>query len=331
MKKIVLIISLIIISLVECNAREIIDMAGRKVIIDDSITRVATVGSIPAINSFIFALGKGESIVSGLNFAKKEAWKYQQIFQPTLTNNIEIQGVSREILMEPLIKLAPQVIFTMDKATVEMLEKNNLPVVLLTWKDVEDVKKAIVLMGEIYHTEEKAKQYIAYFEDTIAKIAKNTPTENQPKVLFASLETLSTPHLIGEWWIKKSGGNSMSDNGRTTEKYSFSHEQIIAWNPDILIVENKKDLQIAYEDMRFSTLKAVKNRQVYVAPIAAHKWSNRTSELPLMVIWAANIFHQNIKERFPINKEMKFFYKTFYGYEMSDDEVKDILGVSGAK
>ena len=330
MKKIAFIV-LLIVSFIECNAREITDMAGRKVAIDESITRVATVGSIPAINSFIFALGKGESIVSGLNFAKKEAWKYQQIFQPMLTNTIEIQGVSREILMEPLIKLAPQVIFTMDKATVELLEKNKLPVVLLTWKDVDDVKKAIALMGEIYHEEEKAKQYIAYFEETIDKISKNTPKEYQPKVLFASLETMSTPHLIGEWWIKKAGGKSVSDNDRTTEKYSFSHEQIIAWNPDILIVENKKDLQLAYEDMRFSTLKAVKSRQVYVAPMAAHKWSNRTSELPLMVVWAANIFHQEIKERFPIDKEMKFFYKTFYGYAMNDNEVKDILGVNGAK
>lgn len=331
MKKIQLLALIIGLFFTNINAKEIKDMANRTVNIDDKITRVATVGSIPVINSFIFVIGKGDTIVSGLNFAKKETWKYQQIFQPTLTNNMEIQGVSREILIEPMVQLNPQIIFTMDKASVELLEKNGFKVVFLSWKDAEDIKQVISLMGEIYNVSDKSEKYVKYFENTMDKITKNIEVSKQPKVLFADLSTLTTPHLIAEWWIEKAGGISVTNNGRTNEKYPFTQEDIIAWNPDILIVETPKDLKLAYDDNRFSTINAVKNKQVYVAPLVAHKWSNRTSELPLMVIWAANIFHKDIKKEFPIEEEMKSFYKSFYNYAMSDKETDEILGIKNAQ
>lgn len=331
MKKLQLIALIIGLFFTNINAKEIKDMANRTVNIDDKITRVATVGSIPVINSFIFAIAKGDTIVSGLNFAKKETWKYQQIFQPTLTNNMEIQGLSREILIEPMVQLNPQIIFTMDKASVELLEKNGFKVVFLSWKDAEDIKQVISLMGEIYNVSDKSERYVKYFENTMDKITKNIEVSKQPKVLFADLSTLTTPHLIAEWWIEKAGGISVTNNGRTNEKYPFTQEDIIAWNPDILIVETPKDLKLAYDDNRFSTINAVKNKQVYVAPLVAHKWSNRTSELPLMVIWAANIFHKDIKKEFPIEEEMKSFYKSFYNYAMSDKETDEILGIKNAQ
>ncbi|MFA7083051.1 MAG: ABC transporter substrate-binding protein [Arcobacteraceae bacterium] len=326
MKKLSWILVATVVLAIQINARTITDMANRTVTIDEKISKVATVGSIPVINSFIFAVGKGDTIVSGLNFAKKSTWKYQQIFQPSLINNVEIQGVAREILIEPMINLAPQIVFTMDFATVELLEKNNIPVVFLKWKNAEDIREVISLMGEIYNEKDVALNYIEYFKNSMDKIEKNLTVEVKPKVLFANLGTLDTPHLIAEWWIDKAGGISVTNNGRTNEKFTFSHEQVIAWNPDILIVETPKDLKIAYEDSRFSTINAVKNRQVFVAPVAAHKWSNRTSELPLMVLWAANIFHKNIQNAFPIEKEMKYFYDTFYKYKINESEIKEILG-----
>ena len=53
--------------------------------------------------------------------------------------------------------------------------------------------------------------------------------------------TLTQPRLIAEWWIPAAGGISVTNDGRTAESKTFSLEQLIAWDPDILIVTEPKE------------------------------------------------------------------------------------------
>lgn len=136
---------------------------------------------------------------------------------------------------------------------------------------------------------------------------------------------MTTPHLIVDWWIMRAGGISLSDSTRTIEKFTFSPEQIIVMNPDIIILSNPNDVEKLYKNRKFSTLKAIKNKKVYVSPHGMHLWAYRTAEQPLMVLWAAKTFYPEYFKNLDISDETKAFYEHFMEYKLSDHDLSAIL------
>jgi iron complex transport system substrate-binding protein len=97
------------------TTRTITDMAGREVTIPAEIKSLATVGPGPVLNSLIFAVGEGDKIVNGLpEFARTERWKYQHKFAPHIKDQPVVQSASFDPNVEELLKLKPDVVFTME-------------------------------------------------------------------------------------------------------------------------------------------------------------------------------------------------------------------------
>jgi iron complex transport system substrate-binding protein len=310
--------------------RFVTDMTGRQVAVPKQVKRIVTLGPVPVLNSFIFALGEGDKIVNGLpRFARSPHYKYQTLFAPALAHQPEIQGsIGGPFDIEALVKASPDVIFTMDRMTADVLEKHGFAVVVLSWREPDDVKRLMLLVGEVLDRQNAATEYTRYFDDTVARVrhvVSRIPQEQRPKVLYCNIGGLTQPHLIAEWWIETAGGISVTNNGRMVESFHFSHEQLLVWNPDVLIVSSPEDVKKVYEDRRFLTIKAVKSHRVFVAPIAAHLWANRTVEQPLTVLWAAKIFYPEQFRKLDLPKEMEYFYGRFFHYRMSDLEAQEIL------
>ena len=89
--------------------RTVTDMAQRAVILPVQIRKVATIGSVPVINSLMFAMGAGDMIVNGLPepFARQQRWKYQTVFAPTMANKPQLQGPDRAPDIEALLTVEP--------------------------------------------------------------------------------------------------------------------------------------------------------------------------------------------------------------------------------
>jgi iron complex transport system substrate-binding protein len=304
-------------------------MAGRKVTVPARIDRIATLGPVPVISGFLFAFGEGGKIVNGLpEFARSPRYRFQAVFAPSIANKPIMQGAGREPRIEEFLKAAPDVAFTMDQETAKILQRNGIPAVFLAWRQPEDVRQVMRLMGEVLDKPAIANDYIRYFDDTTRRVREaleKVPRAERPRVLYCNLKRLTQDQLIGEWWIETAGGISVTNNGRAVESYAFSMEQLFAWNPDILILANTDDLKQLHADSRFAGLKAMASRRVYVAPIGAHLWSNRTVEQPLTLLWAAQIFAPDRFKGLDIVKEMQSFYSRFFHYRMTEAEARAIL------
>ncbi len=310
--------------------RLVTDMVGRTVAVPKQVKRIVTLGPVPVLNSFIFALGEADKIVNGLpSFARSPHYKYQTLFAPALAHQPEIQGsIGGPFDIEALVKARPDVIFTMDRLTADKLEKRGFAVVVLSWREPDDVKQLMRLVGEVLDRQQAANEYVKYFDDTVTRVRQvvsRIPKEQRPKVLYCNIRGLTQPHLIAEWWIETAGGISVTNNGRKMENFTFSLEQMLAWNPDVMIVSSQEDVKEVYQDRRFLTIKAVKSHRVFVAPVAAHLWANRTVEQPLTVLWAAKIFYAEQFKNLNLLKEMEYFYGRFFHYRMSDLEAQEIL------
>ena len=310
--------------------RKITDMVGREVEIPEHIESVANVGSVGVLNGFVFLFGEGDKISNGLppKFTKTDRWKYHSIMYPSLTDKPIVEDGSGTVTMEEIVEISPDVVFTMDEKTATSLEDKGLKTVVLEWKKPEDMKKVVSLLGEIFEKEDIAKEYSIYFDESLKKIseiAEKIPEDKRVRVLNTSLESLSLPHVVADWWIEAAGGVSMSKDLGDLETKTYNLEQLHEWNPDILIVSSDKDEDIAYEDEAFNDIKAVQDKRVYTTPIFAHVWANRTIEQPLTVMWAAKVFYPEEFKDLNMTEELKNFSSKFFKYNLTDEECKDIL------
>ncbi|MEX5213988.1 MAG: ABC transporter substrate-binding protein [Nitrospiraceae bacterium] len=310
-------------------ARTFVDLAGRTVELPAGITRVATLGPVPVLNSFVFALGRGDAIVNGLPyFAQTRRHQYQRRIAPALSSLPVVQGPGHEPNMEALIALRPDVVLTMDRALADALTNKGLRVLCLSWRNRDDMERTIALLGEALERRDEARRYLEFLAETLGVVQSavgSLPSSDRPRVLFLSLRMMSVPHLIGEWWITEGGGVSVTSDGRLTESLPVSPEQVLAWNPDILIVSAPAEIEQVYQEPRFRHVKAVRQRRVHAIPAGAHPWGYRTAEQPLTVLWAATLFHPGRVGDVDLTGAMKRFYVEFFRYQLSQEEAEEML------
>jgi iron complex transport system substrate-binding protein len=303
-------------------------MAGRVVDVPDRVEHVVTLGAVPVFNGFLFALGEQSVIANGV--PAELSRKIHLAFSPALAGKPIVQGAEKGLAIETIIGLKPDLILTMDRATADSLAKLGLPIVFLQWSDPTDVKAVMRLLGEILHKQAEARNYATWFDDEIQKVVQKIESSraNRPRVLYVNFRRLTQPHKVAEWWIPRAGGFSVTDNGRLQESFTFSLEQILSWNPEIMIVADQTERQMALDEPRLQEVEAVKNRKVYVAPAGAHLWANRTVEQPLTVLWAASVFHPELFTANQLRGEMTEFYERFFHVHLSDEQISEILAGS---
>lgn len=304
------------------------DMEDRKVEVPRDVDKVVTVGSVPVINGFLFALGEGDVIVNGLpDFARGGRWKYQYVFAPAIEDQPKTQNADGAPLVEDILELEPDVVLTMSPEVVEPLEDVGLTVLVLQWRDATDVKEVVGLLGELLDQEEKAGEYGDYFDatiDQVDEIVGDIPDDERRSALYMSPEAMTRPHLIADWWIDQAGGRSVTE-GSTEEVLPLNIEQIIDWDPEVIFVSSPDEVEAIYDDERFEPVTAVAEREVYSVPIAAHTWGNRTSEQPLTVYWTASKLYPDLVTEDDVIAEVEDFYSTFFATELTADQAAEIV------
>ena len=309
----------------QAETRVVTDMAGRRVTLPAKVERVVTLGSLPVVNSFVYAMGEGAAIVNGLADFARPRWTFQTVFAPQLKQMPAMQLPTREPNVEAILLAKPDVVLTMHRESVDLLASRGVAVVFLAWQKPQDVKACMTVLGEVFARPERAAAYVRYFDETIARVAAAVAGAARPTVLYMQPDTLTQPRLIAEWWIPAAGGASVTDDGRTAESRRFTLEQVVLWDPDILIVTDPKDVAYVNRDAVLSKLKAVKAGRVHVVPVGAHTWSNRTSEQPLTVLWAAGTFHPERMRGIDLVVETGRFYREIFTHPLSEAQVAEIL------
>ncbi|MFC5760258.1 ABC transporter substrate-binding protein [Rhizobium sp. GCM10022189] len=310
-------------------ARDIVDMTGRTVTVPDKIERVVTLGSVPVINSFVFAAGKADTLVSGLpvRFNAKR-WSWQFVFAPQLRDGPDLQDANYAPDPEKILNARPDVALSFEKSTADILGANGVPTVLLRIQTPDDVKAGVRLVGNLLGNTDIGEQYAKYFDATLARIAAKIdaiPLDQRPTALYINPTNMTQPHLVAEWWLRAGGARSVTDNGRSEEVLTLSTETVIDANPDYIVLSDPGHIEALKRDATLSQLDAVKNGRILVAPMGAHTWGNRTVEQVLTVLWAASEFHPAQFPHAELVAEVKNFYATFFKTELNDAQVESIL------
>lgn len=312
------------------TTRTITDMAGRQVELPAQINTIATFGAVGVINAFVELMGCGDKICNNMppSFTKSDKWAMQYKFAPQIADAPVFENADRELLVEEVLQAKPDLCLTMTKSTAEELAAKGLCAVYLSWSQVEDVKKAVTLMGEILGKEDIATDYITYFDDTVTRAAQLTAglsTDQRKSVIYGDVSNLSQPHKIAEWWIKAAGGISVTEEAHTEEALTYTTEDLLRWNPDVMLVTSKQadDLKA---DSQLAGITAIQTDAIYYVPTVAHVWGNRTVEQPLTILWTLNKLYPDLYSTEELSKDIHAFYEHYFLYNMSDEEIAAIIG-----
>ncbi len=308
--------------------RTVVDMKGNTVELPDKIERYADAWF--AHNEVSIMLVGAEGVVATHCNPKAQPWMYHV----NENMNKAKSTFGDDFNFEELVDLKPDVIFDSKEAMREKANEVGIPLVNCAFKTFEEMQKSVELTGEVFGGKavEIAKSYNDELSQVLKDVTAKTDTvadDKRPKVLHGNSVytlTIDGTGTIIDAWIKAAGGKNAVDESTTgTANAQFTFEQVIAWNPDVIITGKPEEVEQIKNDPAWQVIEAVKNGKVYVNPKGVFGWDRYGVEEILQVQWAAALLHPELFPDLDIKTKVKDFYKKYLNYELTDEEVELIL------
>ncbi|RPI73581.1 MAG: hypothetical protein EHM45_20620, partial [Desulfobacteraceae bacterium] len=249
--------------------------------------------------------------------------------------------------MEQMLKIQPDVIFTFsDPAPLNKMKELGFAVVYPDEKSALTLEANCKGMLRVYAEAlggaavERAKKYNEYFDRKLAMVTAVTnsiPMDKRPKVYFAirkPLQTAGKNSYIPEL-VEKAGGLCVTRDLPLTYGKDIGIEQMLALNPEYIFLDHlgarylgsaqpAEILAGMLDDARLKSVAALQKNQVFFAPIGVFFWDTG-EQLPLELMWMAKTLHPDKFKNLDLRKELAEFYRTFFNYELTPDEIERIL------
>ncbi|ATB70658.1 iron chelate uptake transporter (FeCT) family transport system periplasmic binding protein [Sulfurospirillum diekertiae] len=336
MKKIVCVLLCLLLSL---SAREIVDMGGKKVEIPDVITKVF--GTSPPSTYMIYTIDA--SLIVGLNFnharGNNESSNMLDPRFMALPVVGGLQGGGNSMNRETLLSLHPDVVFLWNNDASSQLaqylfESSKIPSIDVDLESVESLPKAYLFFGEVLGREQRAKILSDYATKALehTKEIVKANASKRPVVYYAEgADGLSTEcdQSFHYEAIKFAGGINphlcTTKSGMGLEKVSL--EQVILYNPDVIVAQEREFVEKVKSDARWNSIKAVREGRVYLVPKVPFNWIDRPPSFMrlLGVKWLTHILYTTPNSE-QFTQEMREFYKLFLNIDLNDTQLHHILG-----
>ncbi|MGI5921588.1 MAG: ABC transporter substrate-binding protein [Syntrophomonadaceae bacterium] len=320
--------------------RTITDCTGRQVKIPNQVNRIACL--CPESGYILAMLGQGDKIAAVTGGLKRDV-----IFTDMYPHikELPVPKSNESINIEELIRSKPDVVFVKDdtmrsKAEVEKLNISHIPFLAVTYKDTEQQKSAVEMIGQVVGSEHKAKQYRDYYDRLVNLVEKQVgdiPMKERVRIYHSVNEAIrtDTKGSLAADWTRIAGAYNVSVNEDLKQiegNYFASLEQILLWDPEYIFVNDPLVVKYIMSNNQWSSLKAVKSGKVLPLPTGISRWGHPSSpETPLVILWMAKTLYPDKFSDVDMEAEVKYFYQEFFAYQLSDQDINKILSGAGMR
>ncbi len=343
MKKIIVLL-LIGLSLLSCerntsneqeSQRIIIDMANREVSIPNQINSVFSTNPIGTI--FLYTLAP-EKLVAWNFTPNEDELKY---IAPEY-HNLPAFGQDARVNYEAVLTANPDVVLVYfqnvnDKlfSDIEALEKALSKPVIAIKGQLVDADETYEFLGDLLGVEKEAHKRAEYVRSIFLNTSK---TESDTVRIYfgdgiASLDTIPKGSPSSQE-LDLAGVENVSEVSFGSEsRVSVSPEQIITWNPDIILLNGEPKEGIsqykAVEDFLsnpvYKDIKAVQEHRVYGVPKTPFSWVGRPIGVNRLigVQWISHLAYGVSDLDF--ENTVKEFYELFYHVTLTDEDIDTLL------
>ncbi len=333
-------LSLALAGISPASARDLLDMTDRRVVVPDRVDRVFSVS--PPGTYLIYALDPG--VIAGLNFPLFESEKrymaksYQAL--PVIGGMV---GQGRNINQEVLLASRPDVIviWTGPNAAVirnyeEIFARMKVPWFNIRVDSLNDYPRAILSIGDLLGRKERAAALHAYAVRSLKQVrtaVAGIPAALKPKIYYAEGMDGLTTEPAGSWHtelIEICGGINVH-KGKSPENYGtgmdrVSLEQVMLYDPDIMLIKEKAFYEKVCSDPRWKRIRAVREKRCCLIPHGPFNWFDRPPSFMRLLgaKWLTSILHPG-RFRIDMEGETKAFYRLFLGVDLKDRDARELL------
>ena len=319
---------------------EVTDCMGRKITVDNENLRIAALFAIAGHT--VAMLEGGDKIV-----AVSRGLIRDKMFNMLLPHikDLPIPKAGGGIKIEELLKAQPNLLLVdrsvaLNSSETERFRKFGLQWFTVDITSIDSQLHVVKMLGIILGKEDLAQKYIDYYRhclDLVQKRTSDIPVNKRARVFHSNNEPTHTdaPDSVPAEWIKVSGMVNVSTEGNlafTENKYYANMEQILQWNPDVILVNEDGQAANIRENPRWKNITAVKEDRVYLLPNGISRWGHTNSiETPLAIIWtAAKVYPEKFRD-IDIRAEVKGFYKAFFRMNIDEKLLDRILKGKGMR
>lgn len=327
------------------GANNITDMLNRSVQVPSSTGSV--VATSPPMTTVIYMIAPDK--LNAVNFQ----WSDDELkYVPSQYANFPVVGGwygAQDGSYEEFIASEPDLIIESvdegngDLATVQERQEKFGSIPVIAVKDTTNIEKmgeSIFFMGEIVGAEDSANALNDFnnkYLDKVHQKSSQLSDSDKKTVYYAEgddgLKTNPSSSSHGQL-IYLVGGINVADSlsqGNTSSSIQVSIEQVITWNPDVIITTDPEFYSKVYNDSNWAQINAVKNHNVYLSPQSPFKWFDRPvgANMIIGLPWTAKVIYPEQYQDIDMVEVTKEFYSDFYHIDLSKDDAKNILLESG--
>ena len=316
------------------------DYLKRKIEVPLQVNRIACLYAFSG--HVVVMLGKGKNIVAVINGLKRD--KVLLEICPSI-KKAAVPKIGGSLNIEELAKVKPDLIFVRkdmikNNAQRELLEKFNIPAIVIEYQSIKEQQQAIKIIGEAIGSQETALAFNNYYDQCLSKISsliQKIPPQKRIKVYHAVNEPFKTDAYdsLPADWIKRAGAINVSAKQKNILKGNdlfVNIEQILLWNPEVIITNESESRDFILKDVQWKNIKAVKNKKVYQMPNGISRWGHPGSlETPLALLWSLKTIYPKYAQNINLEKETLYFYENFFHYQLSSQMVAKILKGKGMR
>lgn len=248
-----------------------------------------------------------------------------------------------EINIEEVMKLNPDVVFyrANEEAEGDMYQRAGIPAVAFSTSKfgtdtIATFAGWIELLDQIFGGGEQTQGIVDYGHDVLKLLRERTAALTDEQRLTGIIFTgysgnqllAAGGDIFAEFYLTEGGGSNVATELSGSKPVNM--EQIYEWNPEVIFINNfcpylPEDIyNNAIEGYDWSNVDAVKNKRVYKYPLGMYRWYPPAGDAPLSLLWVAKQMHPYLFEDIDMDQTVKDYYAKFYGYNVTDEDLKDI-------
>jgi iron complex transport system substrate-binding protein len=315
------------------------DCIGRKVTLPANPQRVACL--CPESGHVMALFGQGDKIVAAVDGMQRDLLLLEMY--PHI-KDLPLPKTSGAINIEELAGCNPDVVFLkksdINQAEEEKLNKSKIPFLVIKYNSMKEQQAAMAIIAKVLGTVDQAQRYNQYYQQCLERVAEkiaSIPEKDRIRVYHSLNEATRTDTrgTLPADWMQAAGAKNVSvdqDLKLFGGKYYASLEQILLWDPEVILVNDPNVVGYIMSHEQWHPLQAVKNKRVLALPNGISRWGHFSSlETPLAVMWTAQTLYPDKFTDIDMAAETKYFYQEFFRMELSDKTVQKILSGKGMR
>jgi iron complex transport system substrate-binding protein len=310
----------------------ITDSGGREVKLPGEIKKIFPAGPPASVLLYTLAPDKMLGWTRELTPEQKRFIAAPYASLPTLGR---LTGKGDTVNAESVLSLAPDLIFdsgTVNPTYISLADRVqsqlSIPYLLLDGSFAK-LPETYRLLGRAIGKEKEADDLASSIEASVTEIrtkASGIPAEQRPRVYIGrgpnGLQGGSgSQELLSVLQIANASPNA-GKGGAT----AVSLEDLLTWNPDIILLADAKLFTSVASTPVWKDLAAVQKNRVYLIPNLPFDWVDAPPGVNRLMglRWLANLaYPDHFKD--DIRVQAKDFYKKFYHVDLSDSDLDVIL------